>query len=412
MQDHLGDKLGHLWKAVLKGLWRVFLTVGGNQQALETSHDIEEIGVPRADITHVAGVKPAVDDGIGSRLGILPVAGHDVLATDDDFAFFADRHFLAVTVAYLYVHRLDYTAGRAEDCMAFGVGADNRSRLSEAVALEHRHTHGAEESLKFDVQQGAASNEEAHPAAESFADILENELVEEPHKRLSPPVQYSAAVVVFLVISNGIAYREVEEFLDGGAFGLDAVFDILLEVAGQRGHRKHNVRTGLLDGDGHVAKGSEGVLADGDECYRPAVIHHCVHTGYVGEAMVQRKDYQHNFAFSYGNYGVALSHVCGVVAMGQKDTLRVCSGPGSVAYISVIVRAYALVALHEVARAGFEKLVAHCLHLAHADFIRFEAVVFKGCVVEDNYPLQLGAGGFYSPDFRKVVSGNQHPFGF
>ena len=43
-------------------------------------------------------MQPSVAHGLGRRLGIFPVAGHDVLAADDDLALLAARQFAPLLV--------------------------------------------------------------------------------------------------------------------------------------------------------------------------------------------------------------------------------------------------------------------------------------------------------------------------
>ena len=222
--------------------------------------------------------------------------------------------------------------------MTGGVGADDGRRFREAVSLEHRHADGTEETLEFNIKQGAAAYEELHPPAETFADRLEKDLVEKGHERLAPAHRQAAPVVVFLIIGNGIAHREVEEFLHRRALGLDAGLDILFEITCERGHGQHHMRTGLADGRGNILEGGEGVLADGHEGDAAAVIHHCVHTGHMGEAVVQREDDEHYVPLFDGNDRVTLGHVGRVVAMGQHDAFGIGRGTGGIADVGHIVR--------------------------------------------------------------------------
>ena len=66
------------------------------------------------------------------------------------------------------------------------------------------------------------------------------------------------------------------------------------------------------------------------------------------EAVVERKDDEHHVAFIYADYGVRLLNVRGVVAVRQKDTLRIGGGSGGVADVRKIVRTNRLVASHEL----------------------------------------------------------------
>ena len=295
VQHHLRNELRHLGQTVLETFRRILFTVRRDQQALEAAHYIEEFRIPGTDVAHVACVEPAVDDRVGRCLGILPVAGHHVLAADDDFSLGAVRHLVALFIADLAVHRLDEAARRTEDRVSFRVGTDDRRGLGQAIALEHRHSHSAEEALQLDVQQRAAAHEKAHTPAKTLAYLLEDKLVEEHHQRLAPGHVQAAAIVVFLVVGDGIPDREVEEFLHLRAFGLDAAFDVFLEIAGQCRHGEHGVRPRLPDGRRHVLEGGQRVLADRHEGDAAAVEHHGVHAGHMGEAVVEREDDQQHF---------------------------------------------------------------------------------------------------------------------
>ena len=136
---------------------------------------------------------------------------------DDDFALGADRDLVAVLVADLDVERLDHTAGRSEHGVAFRVGGDDRGRLGDAVALENRNSDGIEIPLELDVQKGAATDEELHPASEIFTDFREYDLVEQGDERFLPALEEATAVVIFLIVGNGKLESEIVELLDSRA---------------------------------------------------------------------------------------------------------------------------------------------------------------------------------------------------
>ena len=145
--------------------------------------------------------------------------------------------------------------------MARSIRANDRGGLRKAVALEHRHTHSAEILLEFDVEQGATSHKELHPASEIIPHSLEYELVEEPHQRLPPAYVQAAAVVVLLVVLHCVVKGEVVEFLHGRALCPDCGLYALLEVAGYGRDREHNHRTGLLYSHRYILEGGQGRLA-------------------------------------------------------------------------------------------------------------------------------------------------------
>ena len=411
--EHAGvHPLGGFGEVVLEAFGGVFLTVGGDEEALESAHDIEEVRVFGADVAHVAGVEPAVNNGIGRGLGVLPVAGHHVFSADDNLAFGAVGYFLAIGVQDDAVHGLDDAAGGTEAGVALRVGADDGRGFREAVALEHGHAHGAEEALQLDVQQGAAAHEEAHAAAEALAHLGEHQFVKQVHQRLAPGGAAGSAVVVFLVVFDGIAQGKVEELLREAAFLLDGALDVLLEVAGQGRNGKHHVRTHLRDGHGHVTQRCQGVFADGDEGDGTAVNHHGVHAGHMGEAVVQREDDEHDLSFVDADDGVALLHVGGVVAVGEEDALGVGRGAGGVGDVGIVVRADGFVPGLELVPVGLQELVTHLLDFAHADFLGLQAVVVEGGVVKDDDLFHGGAFRQDGADLGQVVAGDQNPLGF
>ena len=357
-------------------------------------------------------MEPAVDDGVGRGLGVLPVARHHVLAADDDLAAGAVRDFLALGVQDDDVHRLHQPAGGAEAGVALRVRADDRGGLGETVALEHGHAHGAEEALELDVQQGAAAHEELHPAAEALAHLLEEDLVEQGHEGLAPEGAARAAVVVFLVVLDGVLDGEVEEFLHLRALLLDAGLDVLLEVAGEGRDGQHHVRARLGDGRRDVAQGGEGVLADGHEGDGAGVSHHRVHARHVREAVVQREDDEHRGVRADGDDRVALGHVGRVVAVRQEDALRVRRRAGGVGDVRVVVRADGLEAGLELVAVGLQELVAHLLDLGHPDLLGLQRVIVEGGVVEDDDLLHVRALVQDGADAGQVVPRDEDVLGF
>ena len=101
----------------------------------------------------VAGVQPAAAQGLGGGLGLVPVAGHDDVAADDDLADLADRK---LAVGVVDDADLDVGAGDADALHAvapagmvpvgvvgLGQGGDRHRRLALPVDLgQARPEHG------------------------------------------------------------------------------------------------------------------------------------------------------------------------------------------------------------------------------------------------------------------------------
>ena len=209
VQDTLIDVDTAVRQRVLKALRAVFLAVRADKQRLEAPNDPEESRVRFRHVTHIARVQPSVDDGRCRALGVLPITRHDVLSLDDDLAAFTVRHDITFRVADLQLHRLDNPSRRTEDGAVERVGADDRSRLTQTVTLEHRHAYRAEIALQRDVKQRSAAYEELHSSAEILPYRLENQAIEELHQRPSPRVLPSAFIPVLAVICDRVLEREV-----------------------------------------------------------------------------------------------------------------------------------------------------------------------------------------------------------
>ena len=109
----------------------------------------------------------AVGHNLGGLLGQVVVAGHDGLATHEDFAVLGD---------------LDEVTGQGQANAADGVLADvldsdRAGRLTQAVALDQRDTHARVEVGKIGGQRGAAGDDVAQVRAEDRADLLQDERV-------------------------------------------------------------------------------------------------------------------------------------------------------------------------------------------------------------------------------------------
>ena len=161
----------------------------------------------------IAGVEPAVDDGLGGELGLVEIALHDVLAADEQLADLASRHSGARVVGDpdLAIDRLadgaEPEAGRvraAVERLADGFG--------EAVGVDHAHREPLFDRLPERRRQAVAAG----------ADVAEIRRVEGV---LEPAVQ---------PVDHREQRRDDDEMGDPVTVdGQEQVFD-LLEIEGPR----------------------------------------------------------------------------------------------------------------------------------------------------------------------------------
>ena len=136
----------------------------------------------------VAGVQPSVLDGLGRRLGLVVVAGHQVRAARENLAVGGDA-------------QLD-----TGDCLADRSGAGRRRRidgedrcgLREAVALDDRQAQAVKELGHGDAERRASRHQVAKTAADAVADFREHQAVGErrlqrEERRRTPPREQRTA---------------------------------------------------------------------------------------------------------------------------------------------------------------------------------------------------------------------------
>src|SRR5579875_2864906 len=109
--EHRGLADGRVLVEHLLDLARVDVVAAADDELLLAVDD-EEVAV-LVDPAHVAGVQPAVDDGLRRGLRPLPVAAHHVVALDHDLADLADGHLGTVVVDDLHLYAGDRGADRA-----------------------------------------------------------------------------------------------------------------------------------------------------------------------------------------------------------------------------------------------------------------------------------------------------------
>ena len=323
IEDDLVDQRRLIHNRLLHALGAVLLAVARNQQALESTQYIEETIL--AHVTHVARVEPAVTHRIGRRFGILPVAGHHVLAVDDDLALLAYRQIVTIGILNLQVDALQHLTRRAEAARLGPrrVGRDDRRSLRQAIALEHRNTDGVEEALQLRVEQCTTTYEEAQLTTKGLAHLREEDLVEQSYGRLQDETPALALREGILVVAVSRLKRQLEELLGRGTLGADRRLDVLAEVLGQSGHREEEVRLHLADVERYVTQRLHRRSTHLRRSYGSTTGNHDVEAGHMGEAVVERQDDERAPTLGNRDAGQGLLHVRGVVAVCQDNTLRV-----------------------------------------------------------------------------------------
>ena len=142
------------------------LAAGGLEEVLLAVGDLEEAAL--VELADVTGVQPAVGvHGLGGLLGLVVVALHDAGAAQQHLAVLGDPRLGA---GQRPADRADRVAGRAVDERR-GAG------LGEAVALEDGQADRVEPVRDVLVERGGPGDEEADPAAEALAHLVQHQLV-------------------------------------------------------------------------------------------------------------------------------------------------------------------------------------------------------------------------------------------
>jgi hypothetical protein len=136
------------------------LAVGVDDDVLAAPDDVEVALFVEA--AEVAGVEPAIADGVRGGLFVLPVPRHHVLAAGDDLA---DAR--VVGVGDLDLDASQRLAHRARDGLLLGRAHRQHGRsLGQAVALEEVEAHAVEHLQHVRRQCRAAADHVANAAAE------------------------------------------------------------------------------------------------------------------------------------------------------------------------------------------------------------------------------------------------------
>ena len=138
-------------------LGRVDVLAAGNDHFLAAAIDIE-IAFP-VEVSHVAGVEPAVDQHRGGGLRCLPVADHDVVALDQYFPGHAARHVGAELVDDAHAAVGGFPAGRADFTHRFfGLEIDgDGAGFGRAINLHQGHAlvvDGVDHMARHDGRAG------------------------------------------------------------------------------------------------------------------------------------------------------------------------------------------------------------------------------------------------------------------
>ena len=206
---------------VLEHGGRDVLAARGDDELLLAPGDAQEAVV--VDLAAVAGVELAVDERLGGRGVVVPVAAEDYRAADEHLAVVGDADGRAG----------DGTADRADAQGRRGAERRRRRGLGEAVALVDRQADAAEEVAEPGAERGAAGEGVGHAAAEGRPQPAVDEPVEQ--RVLEPQREPGAALVQRLAPADGGAVGAVEQAAPPVAVGLlpRGVVD-LLEHAGDR----------------------------------------------------------------------------------------------------------------------------------------------------------------------------------
>ena len=124
----------------------------------------------------------------------------------------------------------------------------------------------------------------------------------------------------------------------------------------------------------------------------------------MGEAVVQRQDDKHRGVGFHSDHRMSLLHVRRVVAVGQKNTLRVGCGAGSVADRGVVIRLYGFVAFLELGLVAEQVAVAEGLYPFHRDLLG----VGRRNVIQHDHLLDTVQLGDYPADLRELLAGDDN----
>ena len=177
--DH---NLVDIWRLIdhslLHTLGTILLAIARDEQTLEAAQHIEEVIF--GHIAHITRMQPAIAHRIGRRVGILPVASHHILATNDNLALLANREFAALVIQNLDIERLHQTTRRAKAMIALRrcICRDYGRCLRETIALEHWDAYSVEEALQLAIEKRTTTDEELQLATKCLAHLRVENLVE------------------------------------------------------------------------------------------------------------------------------------------------------------------------------------------------------------------------------------------
>ena len=331
-------------------------------------------------------MQPAINNGFSRCRRVLPISRHNILALDNDFALLAQWHLIAIVVENLQLQRLDNLTRRAEAMtpLAERVSRDNRCSLRQAVALQHRHTHSVEESLQLRVEQRSTAYEEFYVATKSLAHLLKENLIEQCHKRFQHKTPALALCVAILVILVGNLQCKLKELFDLWSLLVNRSLDILAEILCQRRNGQQYMRLNLADIYRYILQCFEWGATNLRCRHRSTTSHHNIEACNMGKAVVEWQDDKHRIVRRDRDTSQCLLDICGVVAVCQDNTLRVCRSTRSVGDCGVVIILNCATNSQKLLTMLCKVFFAHCVQLrkAHLALLQLDIAPYDDVLQE------------------------------
>src|SRR5665647_564205 len=224
--------IGVRLEEVLDRLGGDVLAAGRDQDVLLPVGDDEEALL--VDVADVAGLEPAVLEGLAGLLLLLVIALHDVRPLGQDLAVRGD----------LDLDAGDRRPNGPELHLVEGVAGQDGRRLRHAVALEDGQADGVEELGHVGRQRSAAGDKEMGPAARLLDDLAVDELGRDLFLQPEPPWDGPVADLagaVFLADPDG----PEEDLPLERRLGQDVVHDLGVDLVEEPGDADHDRRPDL-----------------------------------------------------------------------------------------------------------------------------------------------------------------------
>ena len=97
----------------------------------------------------------------------------------------------------------------------------------------------------------------------------------------------------------------------------------------------------------------------------------------MSETVVKRQDYEHLVLRSHTDHRMGLLHICSIVSVCQKNTLRICRRSRSIADVGIVIRSYRAVSLDELIFICSKELISHLQDIPdiHLVFLKIRNLV-------------------------------------